>query len=68
MDVYDNPPSREYINVMPGYVFRCQCGVRHDARNYQRPWSAEKAIKSWNHHSSIWPTEAARQRRKMLAL
>ncbi|MGF6265222.1 hypothetical protein OKW49_006215 [Paraburkholderia youngii] len=67
MDVYDTPPTSELVDVIPGYVFRCACGVRLNAWDYSKPWTAEKATRSWNHHSSIWPSDAARERRKAMA-
>lgn len=68
MTAYDHPPSR-LEHVRPGYVFTCtQCSLRHDAWSYVRPFSAEKAIRHWNHHASIWPGEAARQRRKLIEI
>lgn len=64
---YDQPPAIEFVDVLPGWVFRCPgCNLRLDAWNYVRPYSAEKAVRQWNHHSSIWPTEAARARRQLL--
>lgn len=65
MAAYDCPPCG-FEGVHPGYVFACSaCRVRLDAWSYLRPVSAQKAIKSWNHHSAIWPGEKARERRKM---
>lgn len=64
MTGYDHPPCG-YERVQPGYVFACTgCKVRLDAWSYPRPVTVEKAIKSWNHHSAIWPGDKARERRK----
>lgn len=37
MDVYDKPPTTALVDVLPGYVFHCVCGVRLNAWDYSKP-------------------------------